>query len=402
MGESTSATIPALEGGSPVRAGAPVPFFRAAISDADVQAVVDTLRSGWLTLGPRTAEFEAACAARLQAAHAVATSSCTAALFLALEALGVGPGDEVVVPSLTFAASVNTILHTGAEPVLADIETESFGLDPDEVEALLGPRTRGIVAVDYAGQPCRIRELRELARRHGLFLLEDAAHAFGAALDGIPVGSLADATAFSFYATKCITTGEGGLLTCGDAALAERVRLLGHHGMQRDAWKRYSERGTWYYEVDVPGYKCNMTDVQAALGLSQLGREAELRASRTEVARSYARAFAAEPALELPGVRAGAEHAWHLYVVRLRRERLRIDRDAFARALREEGIVPSVHFIPYHRHPVGRALALRRPLPRTEDFAARCLSLPLFPHMPARDRQDVVDAVVKLLRHYAS
>lgn len=396
-----SGAVPALEGGTPVRGGEPVPFFRTALTDDDLQAVTDTLRSGWLTLGPRTAEFEAACAARLGSRHAVASSSCTASLFIGLRALGAGPGDEVIVPSFTFAASVNTILHTGAEPVLADIETTSLGVDPEEVEALIGPRTRGIVAVDYAGQPCRIDALQELARRRGLFLLEDAAHAFGAALHGRPVGSLADATAFSFYATKCITTGEGGMLTCADDELARRVRLLGHHGMQRDAWKRYTDQGSWYYEIDLPGYKCNMTDVQAALGLSQLGREPELRASRLDTARFYSEALAGEAALELPATRPGAEHAWHLYVVRFRPERLRVGRDVLARALREEGIVPSVHFIPYHRHPVGRGRELRRPLARTDDVAARCLSLPLFPHMPARDREDVVEAMHKLLRHYA-
>ena len=393
--------VPALEGGVPVRAGAAVPFFRAPITEGDIEAVVATLRSGWLTLGPRTAEFETACAARLQAPHAVATSSCTASLFLALRAFGVGPGDEVVVPSLTFAASVNTIRHTGAEPVLADVEMRSFGVDPAEVEALLGPHTRGVMAVDYAVQPCRIGELRALCRARRIFLLEDAAHAFGAAVDGKPVGDLADATAFSFYATKCITTGEGGLVTCADADLARRLRLLGYHGMQHDAWKRYTERGSWYYEVELPGYKFNMTDVQAALGLSQLGREPELRASRAATARRYSQAFASLEALELPETRPGVEHAWHLYVVRLRNEALRVGRDHFARALREEGIVPSVHFIPYHRHPAGRELAVRRPLARTEDFAERCLSLPLFPHMPEEDVRDVVEAVAKLVRHYA-
>ncbi len=392
---------PALEGGVPVRSGAPVPFFRASITDADVDAVAATLRSGWLTLGPRVADFESAIAVHTGSAHAVATSSCTTALFLALHAFGVGPGDEVIVPSLTFAATVNTVLHCGATPVLADIETESFGLDPDAVASLITPRTRGIVTVDYAGHPSRVDALRDLARSRGLFLLEDAAHAFGAALGGQPVGGLADATAFSFYATKCITTGEGGMLTCADADLEHRIRLWGYHGMARDAWRRYSDRGSWYYEVELPGYKCNMTDLQAALGLAQLRREPELRASRRAAADAYTAALAGEPALELPKVRTGALHAWHLYVIRLRSEMLRCDRDRFARALREEGVVPSVHFIPYHRHPVGRSLEVRRPLRNTEDFAARCLSLPLFPHMPPEDLRDVVEAMAKLLRFYA-
>jgi dTDP-4-amino-4,6-dideoxygalactose transaminase len=331
----------------------------------------------------------------------VATSSCTTALFVALRGFGVGPGDEVIVPSLTFAATINTVLHCGAVPVLADIESESFGLDPEAVASLVTPRTRGIVTVDYAGHPSRVDALVALAREHGLFLLEDAAHAFGAALGGRPVGSLADATAFSFYATKCITTGEGGMLTCLDEGFAHQVRLLGYHGMARDAWRRYSDRGSWYYEVELPGYKCNMTDVQAALGLSQLGREPELRASRREVAAFYSKTLAGFPALELPSERPGAEHAWHLFVVRLQTAALRCDRDRFARALREEGVVPSVHFIPYHRHPAGRALERRGPLDRTDDFASRCLTLPLFPHMPPEDSRDVVEALTKLLRYYA-
>ena len=395
-----SANLPALEGGVAVRRGPPVPFYRAALSEADIQAVVDVLRSGWLTLGPRTAEFETACAAYLGVPHAVATSSCTAALFLALRGWELGRGDEVIVPALTFAATVNTILHTGATPVLADIDMQG-GLDPAEVEALVTPRTRAVVAVDYAGQPCRLPELLDIARARKLHLLEDAAHAFGAALDGRPVGAWSAATAFSFYATKCITTGEGGLLTCLHEDFAAAVRLLGYHGMRRDSWKRYTERGSWAYEVECAGYKFNMTDVQAALGLSQLGRAGALREARAEVAAAYARGWAGLDGLILPVARPGVRHAWHLYVVQLETERLRIGRDHFARALREEGIVPSVHFIPYHRQPAGAGLEQRRPLARTERFADRCLSLPLFPHMPGTDVQDVVEAVTKLVRYYA-
>ncbi|UCE03454.1 MAG: DegT/DnrJ/EryC1/StrS family aminotransferase [Candidatus Latescibacterota bacterium] len=396
-----SANTPALEGGTPVRTGEPVPFFRAALTDADVAAVVDTLRSGWLTLGPRTAQFEAECAAFVEAPHAVATSSCTAALFLALRALGIGEGDEVIVPSLTFPATVNTIRHVGAEPVLADVELASFGLDPGEVPPLVTPRTRAIVCVDYAGQPCRLTELREIARSNDLYLIEDAAHAFGAALEGRPVGSWAHATAFSFYATKCITTGEGGLLTCNDEELAQRARLLGFHGMQRDSWKRYSDRGSWAYEVECAGYKFNMNDVQAALGLSQLKRAHALRESRTRVAEAYSHAFRQMRALRVPERRPNTRHAWHLYVVQLQLEQLRVGRDRFTRALREEGVVPSVHFIPYHRQPAGRELTLRRALAHTEAFADRCISLPLFPQMPERDVEDVIEAVAKLLRHYS-
>ena len=396
-----SAALPALEGGTPVRDGTPVPFFQAALSEADIAAVTAVLRGGWLTLGPVTAEFESACAAWIGTPHAVALSSCTAALFLALRAAEIGPGHEVIVPALTFPATVHVIRHVGAEPVLADIELDSFGLDPVEVEALLGPRTRALMPVDYAGHPSRLTELLEICRRRGIVCVEDAAHAFGAAHDGQRIGTVSDIPAFSFYATKCITTGEGGLLACREADFAQRVRLLGYHGMQRDAWKRYTDQGSWYYEIELPGYKCNMTDVQAALGLSQLQRAEALRDARARVASMYTEAFAAERDLLLPSTRRGALHAWHLYVVRLRTEGLRVGRDHFAGALRAEGIVPSVHFIPYHQQPAGRALELRRPLPRTEQFAAQCLSLPLYPSMSDAEVVDVVEAVRKLLRYYA-
>jgi len=396
-----SANTPALEGGKAVRSGAPVPFFRADLTEADIQAVTETLRSGWLTLGPRTAQFEAACAAYVEAPHGIATSSCTAALFLALRALGVGSGDEVIVPALTFPSTVNTIRHVGAEPVLADIELVGFGLDASEVIAAVTPRTRAVIAVDYAGLPCDLAALSDACRAAQLHLIEDAAHSFGATYRGRAVGAWADVTAFSFYATKCITTGEGGLLACLDGDLAARARLLGFHGMQRDAWKRYSDRGNWYYEVECAGYKLNMSDVQAALGLSQLQRADALRESRQRVALEYGRAFEDVDALTLPGVRPEARHAWHLYAVQLDLDALRVDRDHFVRALREEGVVPSVHFIPYHRHPVARGTQPRRPLSRTDHFADRCLSLPLFPNMPDADLADVVQAVRKLVRYYA-
>jgi dTDP-4-amino-4,6-dideoxygalactose transaminase len=395
-----SQQVPALEGGSAVRSGGAVPFFRTELTEADLQAVQDTLRSGWLTLGPRVAQFEQACAERLGASQAVATNSCTSSLFLALECLGLGAGQEVIVPSMTFASSVHTIRNVGATPVLADIEPVTMTLAPEAVEALLTPATGAILCVDYAGHPSRLPELRRIAESHDLVLIEDAAHSFGAALQDRPVGAWADATAFSFYATKCITTGEGGLLTFRDDVVAERARLLGYHGMHRDAWKRYTDRGSWYYEVAAVGHKFNMTDVQAALGLSQLQREPQLRAARQAVVARYQQAFADLDAVECPQVLPEAEHAWHLYVIRLHLEQLRCDRDRFSQALREEGVVPSVHFIPYHKHPAARDLPLRRPLPVTEDMAARCLSLPLFPTMRDDEIEDVIAAVRKLVLYY--
>jgi len=392
--------VPALEGGVAVRSGTAVPFFRTELTPGDLRAVQETLESGWLTLGPRVQQFEEACAQRLGVSQSVATNSCTSSLLLALECLGLGPGKEVIVPSMTFASSVHTIRHVGATPILADIEPRSMTLDPAAVEALRTPQTGAILCVDYAGHPSHLRALGELSQAHGLALIEDAAHSFGAALEGRPVGAWADATAFSFYATKCITTGEGGLLTFRDEAMADRARLLGYHGMQRDAWKRYTDRGSWYYEVAAVGHKFNMTDVQAALGLSQLEREPALRAARHAVVARYQEAFADLEAIERPEVLPQAEHAWHLYVIRLRLDQLRCDRDRFSQALREEGAVPSVHFIPYHRHPAAHDLPLRRPLPVTEDMASRCLSLPLFPTMREDEIDDVIEAVRKLVLYY--
>jgi dTDP-4-amino-4,6-dideoxygalactose transaminase len=383
-----------------VRQGSPVPFFRTELTEGDLQAVQETLRSGWLTLGPRVQQFEEACAAYLGVPQALATNSCTSSLLLALECLGVGPGTEVIVPSMTFASSVHTIRHLGGTPVLADIEPLTMTVSPQEVAALLTPATVGILGVDYAGHPCRLTELLAVARDNQVAFIEDAAHSFGAALDDQPVGSWADATAFSFYATKCITTGEGGLLTFRDAAMAERARLLGYHGMQRDAWKRYTDRGSWYYEVAVVGHKFNMTDVQAALGLSQLEREPQLRAARAAVVARYQEAFADLDALECPQVLPGATHTWHLYVIRLRLDRLRCDRQQFSQALREEGAVSSVHFIPYHQHPAAHDLPLRRPLTQTDGMAACCLSLPLFPTMREDEVNDVITAVRKLVGYY--
>jgi dTDP-4-amino-4,6-dideoxygalactose transaminase len=264
---------PAIEGGMPTR-GEPLPFCRASIDDRDVAAVVETVSSGWLTVGPRTEELERRLADYLSVRHVVAVSSCSEAMFLALSALGVGPGDEVITSCLTFASTVHAIVHTGARPVLADVEMETFGLDPAHVESLITPATRAILPVHFGGQACRIEEIVDLAGRRGLHVVEDAAHSFGAEVGGTPLGAFGDATAFSFYATKNLTTGEGGAISTDSDELAERLRLLSYHGMSRDSWTRYTDRGSWYYQVELPGYKCNLNDMQAARARRALPRAA--------------------------------------------------------------------------------------------------------------------------------
>jgi dTDP-4-amino-4,6-dideoxygalactose transaminase len=392
----------ALEGGKPVR-GTFLPFFTPDITEREVEEVSNALREGWLTYGPRTREFARRFAEHVGAAHAVPTSSCTASLFLSLEVLGIGRGDEVIVPALTFASTVHVIVQAGAKPVLADIETESFGLDPEEVGKAIGPRTRGILPVHYGGQACRIEELVALGRERGVPVIEDAAHSFGASLGGRRIGTFGDATCFSFYATKNITTGEGGMITTEDAGLAERLGLLAFHGLEGDAWQRYGSPGRWYYDVVEAGYKLNMNDLAAAIGLVQLERAEEIRAGRERVAEILRRGLEdQDDALELPTVRPGAEHTWHLFALRLRPEALECGRDRFIEALTAENVGSSVHFIPIHHHAYYRRTLGGEvpPLPRTEDFYARSLSLPIYSRMSDEDAHDVVRAVRKIVARY--
>jgi dTDP-4-amino-4,6-dideoxygalactose transaminase len=394
------AGMPAIEGGTPVR-GRPLPFYRAAVDESDVAAVTDALRSGWLTSGPRAVEFEQKIREYLAVGHAVAVSSCSEAMFLALKALGIGPGDEVVTSPITFASTVHAIVHTGATPVLADIELETFGIDPDDIERRITPRTRALLPVHFGGQACRIHDVMRIANARGLDVVEDAAHSFGASVDGTRLGRFGRATAFSFYATKNLTTAEGGAITTEDDALAARLRLLGYHGMSRDSWSRYTDRGSWYYEVEVPGYKCNLSDLHAALGLAQLDKIDTLLDRRRAVAAGLTGALAACDAIELPVERPGNWHTWHLYVIRLRLDALRIGRDEFIKALRAENVGSSVHFIPVYRHPFFRAFqAGASDFPASDDYYARCISLPIFPDMTEADVRDVAEAVTRIVDYY--
>ncbi len=394
------ARTPAIAGGTPVRSQ-PLPFFRAAVGEDDIAGVADALRSGWLTSGPRALELENRLRDYLGTAHAIAVSSCSEAMLIGLRALGVGPGDEVITSPITFASTVHAIIHNGATPVLADIETETFGVDPVDVERRITPRTKAILPVHFGGQACRIEEIVALAQRRGLDVLEDAAHSFGARAGGRLLGGFGRATAFSFYATKNLTTAEGGALTTDDDALAQRLRLLGYHGMSRDSWSRYSDKGSWFYQVEIPGFKCNLSDVHAALGLTQLAKIDALLEKRRAAADALTGALAGCAAIELPRERAGNWHTWHLYVIRLRLEALRIGRDEFIQALRAEKIGSSVHFIPIHHHPFFRGYLGEAPgLARSDDYYSRCISLPIFPDMTADDIRDVAESVQRIVDYF--
>jgi perosamine synthetase len=389
----------ALDGGSPVRPRM-LPYGRQSVDAADVQAVVDVLQSDWLTTGPRVAAFEEAFAARVGARHAVAVSNGTAALHAAAFAAGLGPGDEAIVTPMTFAASANCVRYQGGTVVFADVRADTLNLDPARVEAALGPRTRAIVVVDYTGQPADLDELLALAARHGLVVIEDAAHALGATYRDRPVGGIAHLTTFSLHPVKQITSGEGGVVTTDDAALAERLRLFRNHGITSDHRQREAV-GSWAYEMVALGYNYRITDFQCALGLSQLGKLDAWVARRREIAARYTAAFADWPEIEPPVTLADRASAWHLYVVRLNLERLRASRADVFRALRAENIGVNVHYIPVPWHPYYRELGYERgQWPVAEDAYERMLSLPLFPAMTEDDVDSVITAVHKVVGHY--
>jgi dTDP-4-amino-4,6-dideoxygalactose transaminase len=371
-----------------------LPFCLPLIGDEEIREVAEVLRMGWVTSGPRVKQFEQEFASYVGAKHAIAVNSCTAALHLSLAALGVGPGDEVIVPTLTFCATANVVVHLGATPVIVDVDPD-FQISVEAVRRAITPRTKAILPVHYAGQPCSLTDILRLADDRGVAVVEDAAHAVGAEYDGRKIGTHGRAVCFSFYATKNMTTGEGGMVTTNDDALAERIRLLSLHGMSRDAWKRYSEVGSWYYEVSEAGYKYNMTDIQAALGLHQLRRLDAFIRRRQQIARMYDEAFSDLPEVVIPPRLPGRTHTYHLYPVRLRRELLQLSRSEFIEELRRRNIGASVHFIPLHRHPFYRHRFGYRPeqFPVAEELYAELVSLPLYPKMSDEDAWDVIRAV---------
>jgi dTDP-4-amino-4,6-dideoxygalactose transaminase len=376
-----------------------LPFALPDIGEAELEGVRAVLESGWITTGPKTRQFEAAFAEAVGARHAIAVNSCTAAMHLALEAIGLQPGDEVITTPYTFAATAEVVRYFDARPVFVDIDPRTFNLRADLLEQAISERSSAIIPVHIAGLPAEMDAIQAVAQRYGLAVIEDAAHAFPAAYKGLPVGSLSDFTCFSFYATKTISTGEGGMICTDDDTWAERCRVMALHGISKDAWKRYTAEGSWYYEIVAPGYKYNMSDIAAALGLAQLARAEEMAWRRAQIAQLYDEAFGELPALERPSRRADCQHAWHLYMLRLNLEQLRIDRAAFIEELKRRQIGASVHFIPLHLHPYYRETYGYRP----EDFPAayaeyrREISLPIYSKMSDDDVQAVIDAVREIV-----
>jgi perosamine synthetase len=397
-----SAALPAVEGGTPVRDGL-LPYGGQVIEDDDVEAVGAALRSGWLTTGPLVPAFEAACAQFVGTAEAVAVNSGTAALHAAAAALRIGPGDEVIVPAMTFAATSNAVVYQGGTPVFVDVDPATLLIDVDAAARAVTKRTRAIFAVDYAGQSCDYDALRALCAAHGLALVADACHALGGSYHGRPVGSLADLSTFSFHPVKPITTAEGGVVTTEDPDLAARMRVFRNHGLNSDHRQR-DEAGSWFYEMVELGFNYRLNDIQCALGLNQLRKLPPWLVRRRAIAAQYDAAFedvaAVQPLARVPDT----VHGFHIYVVLFDLDRLRVDRAAIFRALRAEGIGVNVHYVPVHLHPYYRERFGTGPglCPVAEDAYGRMLTLPVTPRMDDSDVADVVDAVRKVVEFYAA
>ena len=376
-----------------------LPFSPPMIGQEEIDEVVDTLRSDWLTTGPKTRRFEHQFAEHLGAPAALALNSCTAGLHTALSTLGIGPGDEVITSCMTFAASVNVIEHVGARPVLVDVEPDTLNLSPVHVEKSITPKTRAILPVHYAGHPANLDAISALASQYRLEVIEDAAHAIGASYRGRPIGSGPYPASFSFYATKNLTTGEGGMLT-GTPEFLQEARVISLHGMSREAWNRYEKGGGWEYDVVRPGYKYNMTDIQAAIGIWQLKKLPWFQQRRRQLAETYQAAFAGVNGLRLPATHSEVDHAWHLYVLRLDADRWNVPRDRFVEEMKRRNIGTSVHFIPVHLHSYYRDKYGYQAddFPVALDNYRRMVSLPLNPRMSDADAGDVIEAVRDIAR----
>ena len=377
-----------------------LPFHRPLIESEEINAVVEVLQRGWLTTGPRVKQFEASFAQYIGTSHAVALSSCTAALHLALHAIGLREGDEVILPTMTFASCGEVVLYFKAKPVLVDCEENSFHMDARLIERAITPRTRAILPVHFSGYACDMDAILDVARRHGLVVIEDAAHALPSRYKGRTIGTIGDITCFSFYATKTVTAGEGGMVTTENPDYADRIRMLSLHGISREAWKRYSSDGSWRYDIEDVGYKYNLTDLQAALGLVQLQKCESLRARRTALAARYTAVFSSWDAFLPPGVPDYVEHAWHLYVLQVNEEALCIARDRVIEELKLRGIGASVHFIPLHLHPLYRHSCGYNPgdFPCAERRFSGAISLPLFPGLTFAEQDRVIGALHDIAR----
>jgi dTDP-4-amino-4,6-dideoxygalactose transaminase len=379
-----------------------IPFHKVYITDDEISEVVDSLKSGWITMGPKTITFEERFSKYIGSRHSVTVNSGTAALHLALRAIQLKPGDEVIIPTMTFTATGEVVCYFNAKPVLVDVDGDTFNIDVSAIERAVTPRTRAVIPVHYGGQPCDMDEIEQIAERYKLRVIEDAAHSLPAWYRSKKIGTIGDMTCFSFYATKTLATGEGGMVTTENDEWADRIKILRLHGISKDAWKRYSGEGSWYYEVVEAGNKYNMTDIQAALGIAQLKKIEWMRKKREEIADKYTASFNNSEQVKTPQVKSDRISAWHLYVIQLNLEALSIDRARFIEELKARGIGTSVHFIPLHKHPFYKnAFGYEAgDFPVAERLYERIISLPVYPGMSDGDVHTVIESVEDVCRKF--
>ena len=380
-----------------------IPFHKSYTGQEEIARVTEAINSGWLTMGPKTFEFEEKFKQAVEADHAVAVNSCTAALHLALKVIGLKPGDEVIIPAMTFTASGEVVRYFDAHPVIVDVDRQTHNILPDQIEKNITGKTKAIIPVHFGGQPADMEDIITITQKHHLKVIEDAAHCFPSFYKGRPVGSIGDITAFSFYATKTIACGEGGMATTADEAYAKEMRIQRLHGISHDAWKRYTKEGSWYYEVVDAGYKYNMTDIQAALGLAQLEKSEKMWRMRSKIAEMYNKSFTSVDAIDIPTIKPDCQTAWHLYVIKLALEKLTIDRNQFIELLSQRNIKTSVHFIPLYRHPYYRKVCPVdiKSVPNSEWLYERIISLPIYPGMSDEAIDYVIENVLDLTKVYS-
>lgn len=379
-----------------------ISFHKPYITEEEISEVVDSLRSGWLTMGPKTVRFEQEFGKYIGAGNSIAVNSCTSALHLALKAIGLKTGDEVIIPDMTFTATGEIVCYFEARPVIVDVDKETYNLKTETIEKAITSKTRVIIPVHFGGQPCEMDTIKKIAENHKLIVIEDAAHSLPAWYQDQKVGTIGDITCFSFYATKTLATGEGGMVTTENDEWAEEMRILRLHGISCDAWKRYNREGSWYYEVIRAGYKYNMTDIQAALGLAQLRKLEWMWKRRKGIAERYTDAFKESQFIIPPYQDDHSISAWHLYVIKLNIEALNIDRSRFIEELKARGIGTSVHFIPLHRHPFYRDAFgySEKDFPDAEWIYERSISLPIYPGMTDEEVEYVIDNTLDICKKW--
>lgn len=389
----------AVDGGKPIRKKF-LSFNQSSIGKEEISEIIDTLKSGWITKGPKTKAFEADFLKYVKSKYAVGVFSCTSAINLALIVSGIKNKDEVITTPITFPSVVNEIIHCGAKPIFVDIEPDTLNINADKIEEKITSKTKAIIPVHFAGYPCDMDKILKTAKKYKLTVIEDAAHAIETEYKGKKVGSIGDMTCFSFYATKNITTGEGGMFTTNDRRKAELADILSLHGMTKDAWKRYSNEGYKHWDIIYPGYKCNMFDIQAALGLAQLKKIEMFWRSRKKLYERYNKAFSSIPEIITPPCGAGnIKMAYHLYVIQVKTERLKADRDAVIHALTKENIGIGIHFRSIFSHPFYKSFK-KGSFPYADYAGNRVISLPLYASMAEKDQDDVIDAVKKVISYY--